>query len=199
MLFASCKPQQHQALLQPCEALGTVLAEEAARAAGPKKQVAIISPDAHWGAVSTVEQAFRDAMRKQGFTVVIAKAANLGDPMRRGPVGLKVADFLEALDKSSDAGVIVSLAGAPLLGPGEAARARPDHPPVLVVATGSLGNVPGLWCDPLQVARLLEAKIVQLAIVDGGLASDAPPAGKTDATHQLFAQNYHVLRVERAN
>ena len=94
MLLLSCKPTETKILLGPSEALGTVLADEAARVAGARKQVAIISPDANWGDVSTAEEAFKSALKKQGFTIVTAKAANLGDPMRRGQIGLKAADFL---------------------------------------------------------------------------------------------------------
>jgi hypothetical protein len=196
MLFLSCKPTETKVLLGPSEALGTVLAQEAARVAGARKQVAIISPDINWGAVSTAEEAFRNALKKEGFTVVVAKAANLGDPMRRGPVGLAAADFHEALEKSADAGAIVSFAGAPLLKPGDAARVPAGHPPILVVATASLGNVQGVWGDAAQLGRMLDSKAIDLAIVDGADPA-APVAGKADAAHALFGQNYRILR--RAN
>lgn len=192
LLFLSCAPKETKVLLGPSEALGAVLAEEAAHVAGLKKQVAIISPDASWGAASTAEEAFKKSMKGRGFTVVTAKAANPGDPMRGGPMGLKAADFLEALDQSADAGAIVSFAGAPVFDAGEADRVPAGHPPVLVVATASLGNVPGLWSDPVQLARLLEAKTIDLAIIDGGDPA-AQPAGKADAKHTLFAQNYRIL------
>ena len=193
MLLLSCKPTETKILLGPSEALGTVLADEAARVAGARKQIAIISPDANWGDVSTAEEAFKSALKKQGFTTVTAKAVNVGDPMRRGQLGLKAGDFLDALDKSAEAGAIVSFAGAPMLASGDAARVQPGHPPVLVVATSSLGNVPGIWCDPVQLARLLEAKTIDLAIIDGADPA-APPTGKSDAAHALFAQNYRILR-----
>jgi hypothetical protein len=193
LLLLSCTPNETKVLLGPSEALGTVLAEETARVAGGKKQVALISPDAKWGAVSTVEEVFRNALKKQGFTLVTAKAANLGDPMRRGQIGLKAADFWEALASATDAGAIVSFAGAPLPGPGDAAQPHPNHPPVLVVATSSLGNVPGLGADPVQLARLLDAKTVDLVIIDGADPA-AQPSGKADAMHRLFAQHFRVLR-----
>lgn len=192
MVLLSCKPKEAKVLLAPSEALGTVLAEETTRIAGARKQVAIISPDANWGAVSTVEEAFRNALKNQGFAIATARAANLGDPMRRGRVGLKAGDFSAALDKAADAGAIVSFAGAPMLGPDDAAR-LPAHPPVLVVATASLGNVPGVWGDPAQLGRLLEVKAIDLAIVDGADPAAQPP-GKSDAAHELFAQNYRILR-----
>jgi hypothetical protein len=132
-------------------------------------------------------------MKKQGFSVVTAKSANLGDPMRSRP-GLKAADFFDALDKSANAGAVVSFAGAPLLQQGDAARlSLGQHPPVLVVATMTLGTVPGVASDRSLLASLLEAGIIQLAIVDGA-DSSAPTAAKGDADHELFAQNYRILR-----
>ena len=80
-----------------------------------------------------------------------------------------------------------------MLSRGDATRVQPGHPPVLVVATASLGNVPGIWGDPAQLARLLDAKTIDLAIIDGADPA-APPAGKSDAAHALFAQNYSILR-----
>jgi hypothetical protein len=193
LAFAGCTSKETRALLQPPQALGLVLADEAARAAGAKKQVAVISPDANWGPSSTAEEAFRAAMKKQGFSVVTAKSANLGDPMRSRP-GLKAADFFEALEKSADAGAVVSFAGAPLLQQGDAARlSTGQHPPVLVVATMTLGTVPGVATDRLLLANLLEAGVIQLAIVDGADPA-APKTAKDDANHELFAQNYHILR-----
>ena len=112
--------------------------------------------------------------------------------MRSRP-GLKGADFLEALEKSGGAGAVVSFAGAPLLQPGDAGRVSAGHPPVLVVATMTLGAVPGVASDRLLLANLLEAKIIQLAIVDGSDPA-APKVGKGDVTHELFAQNYRILR-----
>ena len=188
--LAGCTPKQTKSLLAPTETLGPVLAEQAAQLAGAKKRVAIITPDANWGPASTVEESFKAAIQKQGFSVVTAKSANLGDPMRSGEVGLKAADFLEALGRSSGAGAIVSFAGAPLLKPGDAGQVPAEHPPVLVVSTATLGNLPGVRAEPMQLGRLLDARVIQLAIIDGS----EPAAAKADATHELFGQNYRILR-----
>ena len=188
--FTACTPKETKSSLQSGQALSAVLAEETVRAAGARKTVGVISPDASWGPPSSVEESFKVALKKQGFSVVAAKSANLGDPMRSGEVGLKSADFLEVLEKCSDAGAIVSFAGAPLLKPGETATLKPDRPPLLVVATAMHGETPGVTGDPMQLARLLEARVIQLAIVDGS----EPAAAKADATHELFAKHYRVLR-----
>ena len=129
-------------------------------------------------------------MARQGFSVVTVKSASLGDPMRSRP-GLKGADFLEALEESGGAGAAVSFAGAPLLQPGDAGRVSAGYPPVLVVATMTLGTVPGVASDRLQLANLLQAKIIKLAIIDGSEAASSRP-GKGDPTHELFAQNYRI-------
>ena len=193
LALAGCSSKETQALLQPPQALGTVLAAEAARAAGTKKQVAVISPDANWGPTSTAEEAFRSAMKKQGFSVINAGSVNLGDPMRSRP-GLKAADFFGALEKSTEAGAVVSFAGAPLLSESDVGRLRSgSHPPVLVVATMTLGAVPGVATDRSLLTDLLDAGAIQLAIVDGADPSAAQP-DRSDTDRALFAQNYRFLR-----
>jgi hypothetical protein len=57
----------------------------------------------------------------------------------------------------------------------------------------ALGTVPGVATDRLLLANLLEARTSQLAIVDGADPA-APTAAKADANHELFAQNYRILR-----
>ena len=98
-LFPACKPKEVQVLLEPSQALGSVLAEEAVRLAGTKKQVALITPDASWGPPSTVEEALKSALKKHGVTVLTAKAAELGNPMFSGEIGLKAKDFLRGAGK----------------------------------------------------------------------------------------------------
>src|SRR5438128_1498959 len=114
-LIASCKQKAARELTNYSEALGQVLAEETTKLAGPKKQIALITYDANWGPVSTAEEACKNALKQRGYSVITAKSANLGDPMRSGEVGLKAEDFFEVVQKSADAGAIISFAGAPLL------------------------------------------------------------------------------------
>jgi len=182
-----------QALLGPSQALVSVLTEEAVRLAGAKRQVALITHDASWGPPSTAEEALKRALKKQGHTIVTVKAANLGNPMLSGIIGLKAADFLDALEKSAGSGVVISLVGAPLLSADDKKRAIPDHPPVVVVATAMLGDKMGVRGDPLQLAQLIDAHIIQMAIIDGG-DSAAKSLGKPNSTRELFAQNYQILR-----
>ena len=191
LALTSCTPTQTKLLFDRSEALGVVLAEETARIAGANKQVALILP--HWGAASTVGESLKTALKKRGVTIVLTHSADVGDPMRRGSLGLKSADFLAVMEKAAGAGAVVSLAGAPLLKPEDPTHLSPSHPPVIVVATASLGNVMGIPGDPLHLTGLLETRLIQLAIIDGA-DPDAQPSPKTDAIHQTFAQNYRLLR-----
>jgi hypothetical protein len=187
-----CKPAASKALLQPSEALGTVLARETARLTGPKKEVAVVSPDANWGPPSTAAAAFIAELKRQGCKALPTKAVNVGDPMRSGEIGWKATDLSEVLAKFPDAGAIVSFAGAPLLKPAEVSRIGAEHPPLVVVATGSLGNAPGIPGYRSQLAMLLDSKVIQLAVIEGGDPTAAP--GQGDAAQQAFSQNYLILR-----
>jgi hypothetical protein len=189
--LTACKQKGPASQLESTQALAAVLAEEAAKAAGLTKQVLVISPGGVWGTPAPLEQAFTTALSKRGVSITATRSVDVGDPMRSGHIGLKRADFLSALDQAADAGVIVSFAGPPALGPGEAIKAQ--HPPVLVVATAMLGATAGLPGDRSQLVQLLESKIIQLAVVDATEQAPSPP-DKGDAAHELFAQHYRILR-----
>src|SRR2546422_10716798 len=64
LMLPACKPKEIQILLGPSQALSTVLAEEAARLAGPKKQIALITADASWGPPSALEETLKRALKK---------------------------------------------------------------------------------------------------------------------------------------
>jgi len=194
----SCKPKEIQALLRPADALGVVLARETAKTVGTRKQVVVITADARWGPVSTAEETFNATLKKQGISIVATHASNLGDPMKLGGVGLKPADFFDAVEKFPDVGAIVSFAGVPLLRSADVARLPSHYPPVLAVATATLGIKPGVPNNRAMVARMVEANWIQLAIIDG---SEQIPeqAGKVDPTQELFAQHFQILRSPKSN
>jgi len=193
LLLPGCQPKEVQALVEPSQVLGEVLAEETVRLAGANRSITLITHDTSWGPPSAAEQALRTALKKQKATLDLVKAANLGNPMLSGEVGLKAEDYVDAMEKSAKAGAIISLVGAPQLKEGDAARLTSRHPPVLVVATASLGDKMGVHTDPLRLASLLEAKLIQLAIIDGNDPT-AQPSGKPDPHRALFAQHYRILR-----
>ena len=191
--LTACGPSKTDALLQPSQALGDILAEETVRMAGANKTIALITPDAQWGPTSLVEKSFKRALQAQGYSTTLAKAASLGDPMSPKRVGLRPGDFFEALQNATGAGAVVSIAGAPLLTPEDAGSLKPDHPPILVIATAALGEEPGVPGNRTRLQNLLNANIIQLAIVDGG-EDGAPSSGPKDSPHQLFAQHYRILQ-----
>ena len=191
LVFLSCTPAETKRLLEPSQALGVVLAEEAVRAGGSGKQIVLVLPQ--WGATASVAESLKVALKKQGIAISATVSADVGDPMRTGLLGLKADDFFAALEKAGASGVVVSLAGGPMLKPGDESRLKVQHPPVIVVATASLGNLMGVPSSPELLARLLEARIIQLAIVDGA-DPNAQASGKPDSIHLTFAQNYRMLR-----
>jgi hypothetical protein len=193
LILTGCTSKEASAILQPTESLAPILVEETVHAAGANHKVAIISPDTTWGPTSPVERTFRSALKKQGFTIIDAKSASLGDPMRSGEVGLKSSDFFDVLEKFHDVGAIVSFAGPPLLKPPDFPKAAAEHPPVLVIATAMLGTSPGVPGDRTQFPRLLDSKAIQLIIIDGADPTSSPST-KRDPTHELFAQNFRILR-----
>jgi len=193
LILSGCTSKEANAILQPAESLAPILAEETISAAGANRKVAIISPDSKWGSTSPVEQAFRATLKKQGFTIIDARPAFLGDPMRSGEVGLKSSDFIDVLERFPDIGAIISFAGPPLLKPQDFSKVAAQHPPVLVIATAILGTSPGVPGDRNQFPRLLDSKAVQLIIIDGAEPA-APTSTKRDRTHDLFSQNFRVLR-----
>jgi hypothetical protein len=197
LVLLSCARKESKLMLEPGQSLGAVLAEETVQAVGTKKTVVLILPQ--WAANSTAVESFKTALKSQGVTVTFSLLANVGSPMDRNGVGLKSADFFEALGKSDSAGAIVSLAGPPLLNAPDMTRLNSGHPPVLVVATQSLGYDPngsvlGVPADQNYLTGLLDAKVIQLAIVDNRDQSNTDSSGKLDATHQSFFQHYTILR-----
>src|SRR5512140_3130493 len=88
LCLPACQPNDMQALLEPSQALASVLAEESLRVAGARKQVALITHDISWGPPSTTEQTLRAVLKKHGATLLTVKAANLGNPMFSGEIGL---------------------------------------------------------------------------------------------------------------
>src|SRR5690242_1880874 len=124
LALAGCTSGETKDLLDRNQALGSVVAEETARIAGSNKKVVVILPQ--WGTVCSVEESLQSALKKKGVTITATIPVNVGDPMRREALGLKSADFSSAIEKAAGMGAIVSLAGAPLVQPQEAASLSPE-------------------------------------------------------------------------
>ncbi|MEO6182971.1 MAG: hypothetical protein ABIP71_07745 [Verrucomicrobiota bacterium] len=187
--FSACKPKEINQLVDAGSALKTVFSLETAQVAGANKQVVMIVPNAMQGPASALGGEFKSALQKQGLSVVEMKAVDLGDPMRYNQFGWKAADFFAVLQKHSGVGAIVSLVGAPLLQPDDLGKIPATHPPVLVIATRQIGIALGVPTNPAVLEQMLNAKILQLAVIDG-----AGSSGKTDEAHKIFDQQFHILR-----
>jgi hypothetical protein len=194
--LASCKPKDLRASSDAASALGSVLAEETIRAIGANKTVVILAQERKDGAESSAESEFKNALKKSGVTIAATVFPNLGDPMHYGEFGLHANDFLQVVQKYGSAGAIVSFIGAPLLQSSQLGNV-PAHPPVFVVAVSNLGEVPGVTGNPAMLPALFQAKVIQLAIVDG--ASPSASSVKSDDAHQLFAQKFQILRAAESN
>ena len=189
--FAACKPKEVNQLSDAASALRTVFAAETAKLAGATKQIVMIVPKVVPGATANLGDEFKSAFQKEGLSVVEIKAVDLGNPMRYAEYGLKVADLIEAIEKHPQAGAIVSLVGLPKINhPGQVPAI---HPPILVVATAQIGMSPGVPANPSVLMQMLDAKIIQVAIVDGS----GTPTGKGDKASQLFNQHYQILRASQ--
>ncbi len=189
--FASCKPKEDRTQSEAGSALGSVLAEETIRIAGARKNVVIISQQSGKGTMSSAETEFRNSLKKNGLTIATTLSPDLGNAMRYDEYGLQPRDFVEALEKFSDAGAIVSFIGAPIFKAAQLGSLPAARPPVLVVVVASLGEVPGVAGNRTILPQLLDAKIIQLAIVDG---PGSPATKASDDAHKLFSQHFQILR-----
>jgi hypothetical protein len=195
--LASCKPKDLRASSDAGSALGSVLAEETIRAIGANKTVVILTQESKGGGESSAESEFKKVLKKNGVAIAATVSPNLGDPMHYGEFGLHANDFLQVIQKHGSAGAIVSFIGAPLLPPSQLANI-PAHPPIFVVAVSNLGEVPGVTGNPAMLPALFQAKVIQLAILDGAAPGNFS-VRKSDDAHQLFAQKFQILRVAESN
>src|SRR6185503_2483097 len=100
---------------RPHIGIGQALAEEASKLAGVGGRIVLIAPDTsvfrYPGAEAQLE-AFRSALRRANLSVAATNLVKL-DPLY--PAKVPPGDFLTVLRKQSEADVIVSLMGPPVL------------------------------------------------------------------------------------
>lgn len=188
--FSACQPKEINQLADAGSALKTVFALETAKVAGANKQVVMIVPNATKGPAAAIGGEFKSALQKQGLSVVEMKPVDLGDPMRYDQYGLKADDFFAVLQKHSSVGAIVSLVGAPIIQANDVGKIPAIHPPVLVIATRQIGIALGVPTNPTVLEQMVNAKIIQLAVLDG-----AGSSGKPDEAHKIFDQQFRILRL----
>lgn len=161
---------------RPHLAIGEALAAQTAKALGPGGRITLIAPDVaafkHPGAEIQLK-AFHEALRQTKLTVAATNWIKLNPLyLRRVPPG----DFADLLRKQSDADVIVSLLGPPLLTAEQKARIGEKRPRVVAVCSGDLPlyfNLQALFADNLLHAAVISRRA-------------AGPAPQSDNLSQWF-------------
>ena len=159
---------------RPHAALGEALAEQAGKLLGQGGRVTLIAPDTdafHYPAAEMQLKAFHKALLRAGHKVAATNLIKL-DPLRvvRVPPG----DFAEILRKQSEADVVVSLMGPPVMSPEQKARVGSKRPKVIAICSGDMPrqiNLPALFAD-----NLLHAAVVSRPRLGAPPASDTPSA-----------------------
>lgn len=146
---------------QPHEALGEVLAQETIKLLGTGGKVIIISRDTHTfpnPASDTQLKRFEQVLKKGGV-----KAGTL-HLLKMNPIGLMMVppgDFLEIIKKGSDADVIVSFLGPPVLSDEQIAKLGNKRPKIIAVCSGEMPariNLKQMFDEKLLRAAVLSRK-----------------------------------------
>src|ERR1044071_6854910 len=138
--------------------IGQNLAEQAAKALGHGGKIVLIAPDCsvfRYPGFEIQLKAFYGALRKARLNVAATNLIKL-DPLYlvRVPSG----DFANVLRKQSDADVVVSLLGPPILTAEQKSKLPPRHARVVAVCSGDLPryvNLKGLFDDDLLHAAIV--------------------------------------------
>lgn len=142
---------------RPHAGLGEALAQRVAQFGG-KGRVALLVPDTSEGkfpGAAIQLKAFHAALRRANLTVTFTNVVKI-DPNRvlRAPPG----DFADLLKKFTDADVVVSLLGPPVLNGDQKARVGERHPKIIAVCTGDLPkqvNLKTLFAEQFLHAAIL--------------------------------------------
>ena len=190
LLFFQFSPPMPQVEARPHEAIGAVLAEEAMRLAGSGGRITLIAPDPavfRYPGAEVQLAAFHKALRTAKVTLAATNLIKL-DPLR--PPRVPPGDFAEILRKLSDADVIVSLMGPPLLTAEHKKRLGEKRPRVLAVCSGDL---------PLQVdlKELFADNLLHTAIVSRFSPGRTPP--DNGSAQDWFAHYYQVITAKNVS
>ncbi|HTD67527.1 MAG TPA: hypothetical protein VK846_13460 [Candidatus Limnocylindria bacterium] len=143
---------------RPHAALGEALAAQTTKLLGSGGRVTLIAPDTsafRYPGAEVQLKTFHQALRRAGHTVAATNLIKL-DPLRvvRVPPG----DFAEILRKQSDADVVVSFMGPPVLSPAQKARVGEKRPKVIALCSGDMPrqiNLHALFADHLLQAAVI--------------------------------------------
>jgi hypothetical protein len=169
--------------LRPHEALGEVLAREALKQLGSGGRIILIRRDTAIfknPAVDAQLASFHGALRKAGTAVTATNVIKV-DPLR--VVNVPPGDFLQILRKTSEADVVVSFLGPPVLTADQLGKLGGKIPKVLAVCSGAM---------PMQVdlKHAFESKLLHAAVLS---RVDASITGPATSAPQAWFDHYFVL------
>lgn len=169
--------------LRPHEALGEVLAQEALKQLGSGGRVFLMQRDIALypnPAAAAQVRAFQRALRRAGVAVAGTNVVKI-DPLRL--VGAPPAEFFQLLKKASEADVIVSFLGPPVLNADQLARLSGKTPKVIAVCSGAMPN-------QVNLKRAYEAKLLHTAVLSRVEVSGNSPSG---VNAQAWFDHYFML------
>lgn len=169
---------------RPQMALGQALAEEAIKLLGNGGRVTLIARD-----TSTVKnpasdwqvKAFSDTLRRAKLAVTATNFVQL-DPLRvvRVPPG----EFFAAIKKNSEADVVASLLGPPMLNNDDIGRLGERRPHIVAVCSSSM-------LGQMNLKELFGQNLLHLAIINR--PRPAPELPASDNLHDWFDHFYQVV------
>jgi hypothetical protein len=169
---------------RPHIGIGNALAEQAAKALGGGGRIILIAPDTsvfRWPGAEVQLKTLHNAFRKAKLEVAATNTIKL-DPGRLMRVNGE--DFLNVLRKQSEADVIVSLLGPPVLTTEQKAKVPAKHARVVAVCTGEIPR-------QVNLSALMEENLVFAAIVSRLTPGLSPP--QTDDPQAWFDHFYETV------
>jgi hypothetical protein len=168
---------------RPHEAMGEVLAAEAAKVLEPGARLLVIARDPepfHVPASAAQMDGFMRALKNAGKSVsTIHKYQQ--DPLRL--VNVPPGDFFELLRRGQPNDVIVSFLGPPVLDHAQLAKLGDKRPRILAVCAGAM---------PAQVdlKKIFDQKLLFAAVVS---RQDAPRRASAGSKQSAFEQMFKVI------
>lgn len=165
------------------EAVGEVLAAEAAKVLQPGARLVVIAraPKPFAVPASAAQlTGFQRALKKLGLSVTSMQEIKL-DPVRR--VAVPPGDFYDLLRLGRDNDVIVSFLGPPVLEPAQLAKLGNRRPCVLAVCAGSLSA-------PVNLRQLFQQRLLVAAVVS---RDDAPAHSTARNRRSAFDQMFKLI------
>ena len=183
ILFATCGFGPHFDA-KPHEALGQVAAEEALKLLGSGGKLTVITRDTSifkMPALDAQLRSFRSTIKKAGQNVAATKLIEV-DPLRL--VAMPSGDFTVLIGKQSEADVIVSFAGPPLLSAEQLAQLGASRPKVVAVCSGAM---------PVQInlKAVFEKQLLHAAIISRN--NPAPGRPSSREARSTFEQFFSVV------